>query len=515
MKKTDFVPMSKKLFSTIAFGAFVVLLPMFATIYYAISSEKRGEDLASTITLTKIIAQNIQAPLEFDDPESAKMILETLKHNSSIDAAFLFTPTKEIFSDYTKQGVQTKHSLACLAQLLEKKDFFSTMQIKNGNHMVVSIPVLSANDTLGVLALVANTQALQDAQNKLLKLLVVILLFSLVVIYFIEKHIEKMLSTPLEIMGKAMEKIKKENNYNTHLYPISNDEFQLLFDGFNSMIHTIKQQTDELHKAKKEIEEIYKHTQESIEYASLIQNSLIPDDELLKRCFQDTFTIWEPKDIVGGDIYLFEELRRGEEYLLMVIDCTGHGVPGAFVTMLVKAIESQIVATLNSSDKEVNPAEILTIFNNRMKTLLKQDTLHSISNAGFDGGIIYYNKKLNSLKYAGANTPLFYTQKDRIVTLKGDRYSVGYKKCDTNYSYTQHTIPLEKGMKFFLATDGYVDQNGGDKGFPFGKTRLKNLLQTHIDLSMQEIAYTLIQELHNYQKDEERNDDITVVGFEV
>jgi serine phosphatase RsbU (regulator of sigma subunit) len=324
-----------------------------------------------------------------------------------------------------------------------------------------------------------------------------------------------MLSVPLKIIGKAMKKIKNENNYEVHLTPVSNDEFKLLFDGFNSMIHTINQQTKELQSAKREIEAIHQQTQDSIKYASLIQNSLIADQKLLQNCFKDSFALWQPKDIVGGDIYLFEELRQGDEYLLMVIDCTGHGVPGAFVTMLVKAIEQQVIATLNHNDKEINPSEILSLFNKNMKYLLKQENAQSLSNAGFDGGILYYNKKENLIKYAGAYTPLLYTKDGKLHQIKGDRYSVGYKKCTLEYRYTQHTIKVQQGMKFFLATDGYIDQNGGEKGFPFGKSRFQKILLQNLHLSMEQIQTILQEQLTLYQGDEERNDDITIVGFEV
>ncbi len=120
------------------------------------------------------------------------------------------------------------------------------------------------------------------------------------------------------------------------------------------------------------IHKLHRKVTDSIEYASLIQHSLVPTNELFDKYFNDYFTIWYPKDIVGGDIYLFEELKDGEECLLMVIDCTGHGVPGAFVTMIVKAIERQIITTiLNTPNMKVSPAWILKYFNQTMKKTIK------------------------------------------------------------------------------------------------------------------------------------------------
>ena len=271
----------------------------------------------------------------------------------------------------------------------------------------------------------------------------------------------------------------------------------------------------EIETAKQEIEAIHKNIKDSIEYASLIQGALIPENTVFKEYFQDYFTLWHPKDTVGGDIYLFERLRSDDECLLMVIDCTGHGVPGAFVTMLVKAIERQIVAKIKHSDEIVSPANLLGVFNHSMKHLLKQENHNSLSNAGFDGTIVYYNKKDKILKFAGAETPLFYIKNGELKMIKGDRYSVGYKKCDTDYKYTEHIINVEEGMQFYLTTDGYLDQNGGKKGFPFSKKRFKNIITEYHQETMADQQEVLLTELDLYQGDYETNDDITVIGIKI
>jgi len=271
----------------------------------------------------------------------------------------------------------------------------------------------------------------------------------------------------------------------------------------------------EIEHAKQEVEIIHKNIKDSIEYASLIQGALIPENKTFQDYFQDYFTIWHPKDTVGGDIYLFEKLRSEDECLLMVIDCTGHGVPGAFVTMLVKAIERQIVAKIKHSDEVVSPANLLSVFNRSMKHLLKQEDKESVSNAGFDGSIIYYNKKDKILKFAGAETPLFYIKDNELKMIKGSRYSVGYKKCKVDYQYQEHIINVEKGMQFYLTTDGYLDQNGGEKGFPFSKKRFKNIINKYHKETMADQQEVLLNELDQYQDEYETNDDITVIGIKI
>ena len=281
-------------------------------------------------------------------------------------------------------------------------------------------------------------------------------------------------------------------------------------------VTALEQSQKDLKYALQTIENTNKKIHDSIEYASFIQGALIPDNELLNRNYSDTFVIWHPKDIVGGDIYLFEELRTQDESLLMVIDCTGHGVPGAFVTMLVKAIERQIVAKIqNDATIDVSPAWILSYFNRKMKQLLKQEDKDSLSNAGFDGGIIYYNKKDKILKFAGAETPLFYVEDGELKTIKGSRHSIGYKTSDISFAFTEHTLEVKEGMQFYLTTDGYLDQNGGEKGFPLGKKRFKEIISKSYKETMADQKEIFLSELDRYQGKEERNDDVTLIGFKI
>ncbi|RLA84349.1 MAG: hypothetical protein DRG78_01665 [Epsilonproteobacteria bacterium] len=269
-----------------------------------------------------------------------------------------------------------------------------------------------------------------------------------------------------------------------------------------------------------EVRAIHKHTRESIEYASLIQGALLPDENLMANYFPDYFVHWMPKDTVGGDIWLFSELRHKDECLLFFIDCTGHGVPGAFVTMIVKAVEREIITKIiDNPDMDVSPAWVMSYFNKTMKILLKQETKDSKSNAGWDGGVIYYNKKSQILKFAGAETPLFYVDANGTFnTVKGNRYSVGYKKCTMDYEYKETTIEVHKGQKFYCTTDGYLDQNGGEKDFPFSKKRFGNIIKDIHTKPMIEQKDIFIDEMDKYEsmiENNDRNDDMTVIVFEI
>ena len=260
----------------------------------------------------------------------------------------------------------------------------------------------------------------------------------------------------------------------------------------------------------KELANINKKMHENIKYASLIQNSILPNDNELKNFFEDYFILWEPKDIVGGDIYFFKQIDEHEAFILL-IDCTGHGVSGAFVTMLVKAIEEQVIFMLEKD--ELSPSNILKYFNKSFKKLLSQENTNA--NVGFDTGVIHINKQTNILTFSGANIPLYYTYNSKLHRIKANRQSIGYTKSKSNYKYEQEQITIEKGMVFYISTDGYIDQNGGKRSFPFGRKRFNNLLLELSNNSLSKQKDILLKTLSSYQNQEERNDDITFIGFSV
>ncbi|MBN2824729.1 MAG: response regulator [Campylobacterales bacterium] len=271
----------------------------------------------------------------------------------------------------------------------------------------------------------------------------------------------------------------------------------------------------ELQSSMKELELLYSNLQDSITYAAQIQNAIIPQSELLDKYFDEHFVIWEPKDTVGGDIYLFEELRHDDECLLMVIDCTGHGVPGAFVTMLVKAIEREIIGKINQSNDEVSPARILQHFNKVMKNLLKQESVNTLSDSGFDGGVLYINKKEKVVRFAGAQTPFIYVKDGQMKIIKGDRHSIGYRKSQDDYSFSDHSITYSNNICGYLTTDGYLDQTGGERGFMLGKKHLLRLIDEHHEKNFAMQKELFVDKLKSYQGAYNRKDDITLVGFKV
>ena len=275
--------------------------------------------------------------------------------------------------------------------------------------------------------------------------------------------------------------------------------------GININIDESKRMADSLVESNKKISD-------SLRYASLIQHALIPQKEIFEACFADHFVLWEPRDVVGGDIYFAERLSA-HEIIVFVVDCIGHGVPGAFVTMLVKAIKRQIVSSMVHSRQAVSPARLLSLFDRHMRYLLKQEGDGMTVDTGFDAGILYYNNQTDFVRFAGANIPLFVLQGGDVEVIRGDRCSIGYHRSERELLFTDHEIKVAEGTALYMTTDGYLDQNGGAKGFPFGKERFKALLRQNGALSMHEQRLRLFKALASYRGSYELTDDITVLGL--
>ena len=311
--------------------------------------------------------------------------------------------------------------------------------------------------------------------------------------------------------GKLRNKTKQDTFYwaDTSISPIVSANNETI--EYIALTHNIT----ELEEAKTNLEDTHKKISDSIKYASFIQKAIIPSKNILDNYFKDSFIIWKPQNIVGGDIYLINDLNE-DECILMVIDCTGHGVPGAFITMMVKSIEEQIKNKLLSFKEKISTSKILSFFNKSLKELMSQkNDSDSISNVGFDGQVVYYNKKDSIIKCSSARNEIFIIQDDQLTTIKGDRHSIGYSNSDIDYIFKEHTIKIDKDTKLYISSDGFWDQLGGEHNFPFGKSKFKSMIQTHHTKPMEEQKDIFLDTLDRYKLDMENNDDITFVAIDI
>ena len=292
-----------------------------------------------------------------------------------------------------------------------------------------------------------------------------------------------------------------------HLFEDLKNANQQLEDYARTLEHKVEERTRTLAETLKEVEYANQMIIQSIQYAEKIQTSLLPAKEVMDRCLENYFVIWEPCDIVGGDIYLFEAFQDG--YLIAVIDCTGHGVPGAFMTMIAGTVFKRVV----SGDVHSDPARILKMLNIGVKRSLYEKETGSASDDGMDAGICFVNTQKNMLTFAGARIPLICIRQGKLEMIKGDRQSIGYKKGNADYEFTNHQVPADPGTLFYLSSDGYTGQPGGPKNLSIGRKRWHSLLQEICSEPFDDQKERLTEYLNEWKGEQSLKDDIGVVGF--
>lgn len=258
---------------------------------------------------------------------------------------------------------------------------------------------------------------------------------------------------------------------------------------------------------------------ESIDYGSVIQRSLSrASRETMRRSLHDHFLIWEPRDIVSGDFYYFHEYEDG--FLVVLFDCTGHGVPGAFMTLIMSAF---LQSALNEGGPR-DPGALIAAINRRVKQAMGQiDHSHGepdaepVSDDGMDAAFCWVDLRQRKLTYAGAHLPLFIHRPGdaEIQLINGDRAGVGYATTAMDQQWHNHEIELPENSCIYFFTDGVMDQLGGKKGIAFGKRRIREILLKHVDRPMPEQRSELMSAFNLYQGSHPRKDDVAAIGFRI
>jgi len=265
-------------------------------------------------------------------------------------------------------------------------------------------------------------------------------------------------------------------------------------------------------QAYREIEDKNKNITASIRYAKTIQQAILPSDKELQESLHEYFTIYKPKDIVSGDFYWFVHKPDQNRKFLAAVDCTGHGVPGAFMSMIGHSLLDEIV----NADQIYEPARILENLNIRVREALKQD--EKVNDDGMDVCLCMMESIDNNavkVTFTGAKRPLYYMTQtsEKLVALKGDLKSVGGLSLRQRH-FTNKEILLRKGDTIYLTSDGLIDQSGINKR-KFGTLRLIKLLEENAHLPMQKQKAVLEEELQKHQQNTEQRDDIMVIGVRV
>lgn len=246
---------------------------------------------------------------------------------------------------------------------------------------------------------------------------------------------------------------------------------------------------------------------DSIRYASRIQSAILPARDALSAASRDHFLIWEPRDVVGGDFFWFQCAQGG--YLVFVGDCTGHGVPGAFMTLIASGLLDRILQAVRPDE----PSRLLGELHRGLQTLLGQDMAEGETDDGLDAGVCFISESERRLIFSGARLSLWHANCSAVSEIKGDKAGIGYRRFGQDTRFTDVPLDFEKSAAFYLTTDGLIDQIGGARRRSFGKRRFSEFIVGQAGRPMVEQAAALRDTVAAYQGAERRRDDVTVLGF--
>jgi serine phosphatase RsbU (regulator of sigma subunit) len=270
----------------------------------------------------------------------------------------------------------------------------------------------------------------------------------------------------------------------------------------------VVQQRDEMERQRLKLEELYKDVTDSIRYAKRLQYSILPPQEVIRKVCPESFVLFKPKDIVSGDFYWFYETEG--KSLVSAVDCTGHGVPGAFMSLVG-------ANGLNAAVKEhrkTEPGLILNELNKFVSESLNKASEDNTVRDGMDLSFCTIDYKTMELEYAGANNPLYLIRDNEFIIVKADKFAIGSFDPDSHV-YTTHKVKIQKGDLIYLFTDGYADQFGGARGKKFLYKHFRDtLLEVH-KKSMPEQHDYLKQQIEDWQGPYEQVDDILVIGIRI
>jgi serine phosphatase RsbU (regulator of sigma subunit) len=269
----------------------------------------------------------------------------------------------------------------------------------------------------------------------------------------------------------------------------------------------VVKQKEEIEIKNEEIGRLYDEVTDSIVYAKRIQDAILKPDSEVKKIIPNSFIYFKPKDIVSGDFYWVED--KIDKCFFAASDCTGHGVPGAFMSIIGHNGLNQAVNFCET------PAEILDALNEGLGRSLHQADGESDTKDGMDIAVCSIDKYQKTLQYAGAFNPLYLVRNGELIITKADKFPVGSFVYDEPQKFTNHVVDILPGDMFFICSDGYQDQFGGPKGKKFMLGKLKKLFVSisHHDVASQ--AALLDKELLSWKGENEQVDDILIIGLKI
>ncbi|HNY14415.1 MAG TPA: SpoIIE family protein phosphatase [Bacteroidales bacterium] len=348
---------------------------------------------------------------------------------------------------------------------------------------------------------------------------IVVFGITLITVAYLIYRKTRVITLPIKKLVENVDRITN-GNLRERAEVTGNNEVTRLSEKFNMMIaqlesyyyeleEKVKERTLRIEKQKEEIEDQKKHIMDSIHYARRIQNAILPSFNLIGEHLQNYFILYLPKDIVSGDFYWVHEAEG--LFMIAAVDCTGHGVPGAFMSIVGFNQLNHVVNVRKARSASV----ILDELNKGVITTLNENKSSGSIKDGMDMALCILDMSTRQAEFAGANNPLYLVREKKLIKYKGDRFPIGAFEGSEPQLFKNNKIILSDGDCIYLFSDGYADQFGGPENKKFMYKHFEDLLVEVSDKPMEEQKDILLERLNSWKGRNEQVDDILVIGIRV
>jgi len=256
-----------------------------------------------------------------------------------------------------------------------------------------------------------------------------------------------------------------------------------------------------------EIQNKNKKINDSINYAKRIQNAILPNTRLINKTLSDSFILYKPRDVVSGDFPWFVQMK--DDIFIAAVDCTGHGVPGALLSLIGYFLLNDIVR----SRKVTDPGKILDLLDEGVTQTLRQDQDDSATKDGMDIALCRINVATREVEYAGAHRPLYYMKNGVMDEVKGNKFPIGGGIYKNQTNFTNTKLQFNPGDSMYFSSDGFPDQFGGAEGRKFGPKKVREIIERAHTLPMDEAAQIFDQEWEGWRGEHKQTDDVLLIGI--
>ena len=476
---------------------------------------------SSGIEEFKIIAADVSALIDGYNSEVRNVLIDISSYQDGFSALVAQTNFEDINSSYESILKAINKLSHIRTQIADKQQIETNQRFSSliNNILLISIIIVIGTITIAIFTTISITQPVQRLKSILLSLGRGVFPKSQL------KPSNDEIGEMSEAMNSLVTGLKEttdfaheigQSNFDYEYQPLSDEDVlgHALLKMKDELAETerileekVQARTEEVVKQKAEIEELYTDVTASIRYAKRLQDSILPPEKLIKKYFPSSFVFFKPKDIVSGDFYWIG--KQKDEFMFAAVDCTGHGVPGAFMSLVgANGLDSAF-----SEQKTPTPGTMLDGLNKYANNSLNKSTDDSIRD-GMDITLCSLNLKKMQLKFAGANNPLYLIRDGELEVFKTNKFAIGsFSEGDNNYETFE--LKLKKGDKIYAFSDGYPDQFGGERGKKFLYKKFKELLVDTMKESMEDQKRKLEDKLYQWMGSYEQVDDIVIFGVEI